>query len=167
MSADGDFGVVFNLPKSAPAGKVTVTAEGSKGAKVDGSADTDFSVKAFDRSTITSDKADYAPGRPVALTGRVGPATGGQHRRERHLGQTWKRVVDVTVADDGKIIDTFSLPDYFVSDYDVTAVGNDSERVAETTFTDAQPRSGHRPVPQWHAGCSPNDCKDFGGNRAG
>ena len=53
------------------------------------------------------------------------------------IGRSWQRNVNVQVDADGNIPDSFNLPDRFISDYDVTATGNETGRVATTTFTDA------------------------------
>ena len=86
--------------------------------------------------TITSDKADYQPGALVTLTG-VGWADGENVHIVVNdtIGQTWKYQSDV-VASDGSFTNSFNLPNYFVSDYDVTATGPISG-TATTTFTDA------------------------------
>src|SRR5262245_23136179 len=74
--------------------------------------------------TIASDKPDYIPGEQVTLTG-----TGWAGDEVVHivvndtLGQTWQHTADVTATGDGLITDVFTLPSYFVSDYDVTATG--------------------------------------------
>ena len=98
---------------------------------------TDTSGSTAAAPTITSDKADYAPGSTVTLTG-----SGWQPGESVHInvndtyGATWTRNVDVTADASGNITDSFSLPNSFVSDYDVTATGA-SGAVAKTTFTDA------------------------------
>ena len=51
-------------------------------------------------------------------------------------GQTWRRDVTVAVATDGTISDSFTLPNSFVAVYSVTAAGEQTARVATTTFTD-------------------------------
>ena len=86
--------------------------------------------------TISSDKPDYAPGEQVTLTG-TGWADGeGVHIVVNDTnGQTWTHTADVTAASDGTLSDVFNLPDYFVSNYDVTATGPVSG-TATTTFTD-------------------------------
>ena len=87
--------------------------------------------------TIQSDKADYAAGSLVTLSGENWH--GDDEVRivtNDTLGKTWSRNVLVRVADDGTIVDLFSLPAYFVSDYDVTVFGMQSGRIATTTFTD-------------------------------
>ena len=90
--------------------------------------------------TIQSDKADYAPGERVTLTG-----SGWQPGESVHinvnddLGQTWSRNVDVTADASGNISDSFNLPDWFVATYKVTATGAQSG-VATTSFTDAIPQ---------------------------
>jgi hypothetical protein len=91
--------------------------------------------------TIQSDKADYAPGELVTLTG-----SGWQPGESVHInvndtyGATWTRNVDVIADASGNITDSFNLPNSFVSDYDVTATGAQSGTV-RTTFTDSQPTS--------------------------
>src|SRR3712207_2976223 len=86
--------------------------------------------------TIASDKADYAPGELVTLTG-----SGWQAGESVNIvvnddvGQTWSRNVDVTADASGNITDQFNLPDWFVAVYRVTATGAQSG-VVTTTFTD-------------------------------
>src|SRR5829696_902444 len=85
--------------------------------------------------TIASDKADYAPGELVTLTG-----SGWVPGESVHIvvndtyGATWKHDVYVDADASGNITDQFNLPDSFVSDYDVTATG--SSGTATTSFTD-------------------------------
>jgi hypothetical protein len=89
--------------------------------------------------TITSDLADYNPGGTVSLTGAGwDPAEPVHIVVNDTIGQTWKHTADVVASDDGLVSDTFQLPNYFVSDYDVTATGPTSG-TATTTFTDANP----------------------------
>src|SRR5215208_6986920 len=91
--------------------------------------------------TIQSDKADYAPGELVTLTG-----SGWQPGESVHInvndtfGATWSRNVDVIADAIGNITDSFNLPNSFVSDYDVTATGAQSGTVT-TTFTDSNPQT--------------------------
>jgi hypothetical protein len=86
--------------------------------------------------TITSDKADYAPGELVTLTG-----SGWQADELVHInvnddqGKTWSRDVDVTADQNGEITDSFNLPDWFVATYQVTATGGQSG-TATTSYTD-------------------------------
>src|SRR6185503_7579008 len=88
--------------------------------------------------TITSDLSDYPPGALVTLTGANWQGDTTVHIVvDDTLNQSWQHIADVTVASDGTIADTFFLPVYFVSDYNVTATGNDTQRVATTAFTDA------------------------------
>jgi uncharacterized repeat protein (TIGR01451 family) len=88
-------------------------------------------------ATIASDLADYNPGGTVTLTG-TGWAAGEIVKVVTNdtIGQTWQRTDTVTAAADGTFTDVFQLPNYFVSDYDVTATGPTSG-AATTTFTDA------------------------------
>jgi len=87
-------------------------------------------------ATIASDKADYAPGETVTLTG-TGWAAGEAVRIVVNdtYGASWQRDVTVTATDTGTVTDVFNLPTYFVSNYDVTATGPISGS-ATTTFTD-------------------------------
>jgi hypothetical protein len=87
--------------------------------------------------TIQSDKADYAPGELVTLTG-----SGWQPGESVRIfvnddqGQTWNRIQDVTADASGNISDSFNLPNWFVAQYSVTATGTQSG-TATTSFTDA------------------------------
>ena len=88
--------------------------------------------------TIASDKADYAPGSTVNLTGDGWSGDTTVHITVNDtLGKTWKRDVDVTVDGAGNIWDSFVLPSTFVAQYDVLATGLQTGRTATTTFTDA------------------------------
>ncbi|EWT03680.1 hypothetical protein N865_08770 [Intrasporangium oryzae NRRL B-24470] len=94
--------------------------------------------------TITSDLADYNPGQTVKLTGTQWDPAGSQVHVvvNDDSGQTWQHVVDVAPASDGTIVDTFSLPNYFVAQYGVTATqtaADGSALQATTSFTDANP----------------------------
>src|SRR3989337_1591521 len=87
-------------------------------------------------ATITSDKADYAPGEKVTLTG-AGWAAGESVSIVVNdtIGQTWQHLATVKAKKTGAFTDFFSLPDYFISDYAATAPGPISG-TATTTFTD-------------------------------
>src|SRR6266550_5423889 len=85
---------------------------------------------------VWSDKADYAPGEHVTLSGANWAVGESVHIRVNDdAGQTWSRDVDVTAGDDGTISDQFNLPDWFVAQYTVTATGA-SSGTATWTFTD-------------------------------
>ncbi len=87
--------------------------------------------------TIQSDKADYAPGELVTLTGgNWQPGESVHINVNDDEGQTWSRNVDVTADASGNISDSFNLPDWFVATYSVTATG--SSGTATTSFTDAR-----------------------------
>ena len=86
--------------------------------------------------TIASDKADYAPGETVVLSGYNWQAAEAVHIRVNDdLGETWRHDVDVTADEQGVIADTFELPTAFVAVYTVTATGPVSGTVT-TSFTD-------------------------------
>jgi hypothetical protein len=85
---------------------------------------------------ISSDKADYAPGDLVVLTGENWqPGESVQIDVEDDEGRTWSHQVSVTADEQGLIRDEFNLPDWFVAAYSVTATGEVSG-VAATAFTD-------------------------------
>jgi hypothetical protein len=87
-------------------------------------------------ATITSDQADYSPGAPVTLTG-LGWASSEVVSIvvDDAIGQTWQYTATVTASSSGAFTDSFSLPDYFISNYNVTATGPVSG-TATTSFTD-------------------------------
>jgi hypothetical protein len=85
---------------------------------------------------VWSDKADYAPGEQVTLSGANWALGEAVHIRVNDdAGQTWSRDVDVTAADDGTFTDQFDLPNWFVAQYNVTATGA-SSGTATWSFTD-------------------------------
>ena len=84
---------------------------------------------------IWSDKADYAPGETVVLSGaNWAPGDSVHIRVNDDAGATWSRDVDVIADASGAISDQFNLPDSFVAQYTVTATG--ATGTATTTFTD-------------------------------
>ena len=52
-------------------------------------------------------------------------------------GESWRRDVNVTADLTGNVVDTFTLPDWFVATYSVRATGLLSGAVVTTSFTDA------------------------------
>ena len=87
--------------------------------------------------SVWSDKADYAPGELVTLSGANWAAGEVVHIRVNDdAGETWRRDVDVTADASGAISDQFNLPMSFVAVYSVTATGA-SSGTATWTFTDA------------------------------
>ena len=102
---------------------------------------TDTSGSTAAAPTIQSDKEDYPPGGLVTLTGgNWQPGETVNIKVNDTYGASWSRNVDVTADANGNITDSFNLPDWFVSDYNVTATGTQSG-TAMTTFTDAQPQT--------------------------
>jgi hypothetical protein len=86
--------------------------------------------------SVWSDKADYAPGQTVTLSGaNWAPGESVHIRVNDDAGQTWSRDVDVTAAEDGTISDQFNLPGWFVAFYNVAATG--ASGTATWSFTDA------------------------------
>ncbi|HET7170254.1 MAG TPA: YDG domain-containing protein, partial [Gaiellales bacterium] len=85
---------------------------------------------------IQSDEADYPPGATVTLDGGNWSAGESVHIVvDDTNGHTWHFTVDVAADPDGVIESTFTLPDAFISNYDVTATGPVSG-TATTTFLD-------------------------------
>ena len=98
--------------------------------------------------TIQSDKADYAPGELVTLSGgNWQPGESVNIKVNDTYGATWSRNVDVTADASGEITDSFNLPNSFVSNYDVTATGAQSG-TATTTFTDSNPNKVNVATPR-------------------
>jgi YDG domain/Bacterial Ig-like domain (group 3) len=91
--------------------------------------------------SVWSDKADYAPGETVTLSGANWAAGESVHIRVNDdAGETWRRDVDVAAGADGMISDQFNLPNWFVAQYTVTATGASSGTVT-WTFTDSNPQT--------------------------
>jgi hypothetical protein len=85
---------------------------------------------------VWSDKADYAPGELVTLSGaNWAPGEPVHIRVNDDAGQTWSRDVDVVADENGSFSDQFNLPDWFVAVYNVTATGA-SSGTATWSFTD-------------------------------
>jgi hypothetical protein len=85
---------------------------------------------------VWSDQADYAPGALVTLAGTDwAPGETVRVVVNDDGGQTWRREVDVTADEAGAIADQFTLPDWFVATYSVTATGPISG-TATTVFSD-------------------------------
>ena len=86
--------------------------------------------------TISSDKDDYPPGGTVVLTGaNWQPGEMVHIRVNDNQGETWRRDVDLIADEAGTITDQFSLPNWFIATYYVTATGLISG-IASTSFTD-------------------------------
>ena len=72
---------------------------------------TDTSGSTAPAPTIQSDKADYAPGELVTLTGRNWqPGESVNIKVNDTYGASWSRNVDVTADASGNITDSFNLP---------------------------------------------------------
>ena len=85
---------------------------------------------------IWSDRADYAPGDHVVLSG-----ANWQPGESVHIvvnddaGSTWNHSIDVIADAVGNITDEFDLPSWFVAQYSITATGS-SGAVARGGFSD-------------------------------
>ena len=118
--------------------------------------------------TIASEFADYPPGSPVKLTGTGWVGAEGTRPAETvtilvndTIGRTWQHEATATPQPNGELTYEFTLPSWFVSDYDVTATGSipypdGTPRVATTTFTDAQ-GSFSKPYAHWSDEPLPGD----------
>jgi large repetitive protein len=94
---------------------------------------------------VWSDKADYAPGETVTLSGaNWAPGESVHIRVNDDAGQTWSRDVDVVADENGAISDQFNLPTSFVAVYSVTATGAQSG-TATWSFTDSNMRARLQP----------------------
>ena len=96
--------------------------------------------------SVSSDRADYAPGDTVTLRGSgwgVGEVV--HINVNDNAGQTWSRDVDVTADLLGNVTDQFTLPDWFVAVYGITATGPTSG-TATTTFTDGNIKAHAAPA---------------------
>ncbi len=93
--------------------------------------------------TIVSDQPDYPPGGRVTLTGENWQGDTTVHVVVNDtLGMTWSYETDAEVQEDGTISVELWIAYYFISDYDVVATGNETGRVARTTFTDTRRYTG-------------------------
>jgi hypothetical protein len=87
--------------------------------------------------TIGSDKADYAPGSTVTLTGSGWGSGEAIHLFVNDdIGQAWKLDADVNADAAGTLLYQFQLPNFFIAEYNVTATGADGE-IVKASFTDA------------------------------
>ncbi|MEO6398794.1 MAG: hypothetical protein ABIP13_10040, partial [Tepidiformaceae bacterium] len=86
-------------------------------------------------ATIASDKADYAPGATVTLTGAGWGPNEAVHITVQAVGESWSQNADVTASGGGGYTYAFQLPVFFVANYNVTASGAVSG-TATATFTD-------------------------------
>src|SRR6266545_2958346 len=87
--------------------------------------------------SIVSDQADYEPGSTVTIIGGNWGAGESVHIfANDNVGQTWQYNGDATADASGGFTHQFTLPNYFVATYSITATGS-SGAVATTTFTDA------------------------------
>jgi len=98
--------------------------------------------------TVFSDQADYRPGATVTLRGSGwAPGESVHLRINDDAGSSWSRDVDVVADADGAITDSFSLPNWFVAEYSVTATGAFGESTT-TAFTDGNLNFGLATVDQ-------------------
>ena len=134
--ADGAFEATFKLGRDA-AGDATVAADGGASGR---SASADFNVVPLGDPTIESDKDNYPAGADVTLTGTSweGDETVTITVKDT-VADSVVHVAEVAVSTNGRVKDIFTLPDYFVTDYDVTAEGAQTGRIATTTFKDPDP----------------------------
>ncbi|HZN14175.1 MAG TPA: Ig-like domain-containing protein, partial [Acidimicrobiales bacterium] len=90
---------------------------------------------------VASELPDYSPGDTVSLIGGSWQPGESVHVVVNDdAGQTWSRTVDLTADANGGIGDSFTLPDWFVATYSVTATGATSG-TATSSFTDGNVRA--------------------------
>jgi hypothetical protein len=125
-------------PTSTDASSSTSTPADTTGSTTtDATSSTTTTTPAAAAPSISTDKADYAPGSTVTLTGSGwGPGESVHIFVNDDVGQSWKLDVDVFADLSGNMTYQFSLPNFFVADYSVTATGASGQQ-ARTTFTDA------------------------------
>ena len=89
--------------------------------------------------TVASDQADYMPGELVTLRGEHWePGEAVRIVVDDQEGRSWQRDTTVTADAEGRILDQFNLPDWFVAVYSVRAAAPSGS--ATTTFTDGNVR---------------------------
>ena len=90
---------------------------------------------------VATELPDYSPGDTVSLIGGSWQPGESVHVDVNDdAGQTWSRGVDLTADTNGDIGDSFTLPDWFVATYSVTATGATSG-MATSSFTDGNVRA--------------------------
>ena len=116
-------------PDGNPSGNTAPAIQGGRSDVADATANT------LPVQTIQSNKADYAPGATVTLTGsNWQPGESIRIDVNDDQGKTWSRNVDVRADASGQIQVQFQLPEWLVGTYEVTAMGEQSG-VATTSFT--------------------------------
>ena len=116
-------------PDGNPSGNASPAIQGGRSDIAEPSAST------LPVQKIWSNKADYAPGARVTLTGSYWqPGESVRIAVDDDHGKTWSRNIDVRADASGRIQYQFQLPEWFVAPYEVTAMGAQSG-VATTSFT--------------------------------
>jgi large repetitive protein len=135
-SIDGGVDVSFDLPSDYADTFAVVLSNALQGSISTSFSDAFAAASSAPPPTIASDKADYSPGSTVTLTGANWTAGEVVHVVVNDtVGQTWQFAGDATADAHGAFTLQILLPNYFVSDYDVTATGAAGER-ATAAFTD-------------------------------
>lgn len=135
----GSWSCVLALPGDAPEGGYSYSATGvTSGATQSGT----FTVAVPLATSLTSpwiqsDQDDYAPASTVTLTsGGWQPGESVTVFVNDAVGQTWQITQQVAADGSGAFTFQFVLPDTFVAQYNVTAMGAAND-MATTSFTDA------------------------------
>jgi hypothetical protein len=149
LMASGAFGETLSVlgttsTDTTPASSASTTDTTSAPSTDTASSSTDTSSSSTDTTTtatytptITTDQQDYSPGSTVTITGSGWPAGDSVTVFTNDtIGKTWSKTDQVTADANGGFTDQVTLPNTFISDYDVTA--SDALGLsATTTFTDA------------------------------
>lgn len=142
-------GLLILLLTAAPASAGLFSDEAADPPRTDSTVSTEATSESteapapYPAPTLVSDQSDYPPGAKVILTGENWQGDTSVHVAVNDtLGRTWFYETDAAVEEDGTITVELWIAYYFISDYDVVATGNQTGRVATTTFTDDKKISG-------------------------
>jgi hypothetical protein len=126
-----------SVPTDAPTDQPTVVPSNTPTAAPSDTATPTEAAGPAAQPWIQSDLPDYYAGEGVILTSGnwlAGEAV--QLFINDEVGQTWNILTNIQADDNGSLTYQFTLPNWFIATYYVTATGQTSGAVAKTTFTD-------------------------------